>query len=253
MKNGERLYEFSQLAGQAVDQNELWGVLKSTLSSFGVQWVNYAFGPPDNLIFLSSMSQEWLTFYSDHYAQTDYLVDHCNNSAQPLSLDISHFNGEFGLDQINKTMMHDLKDMGARGGITVPLQNNNSHFICGSGLFFGLSERETKHAMEKDGDEMALLMHSFHQYVSMHKLQAGDNTFSIQQSKPLSRPDLLTQREIDVLRYLALGLRPDRIGEEMGLQVSTINQHIQKAMRRLGAKTREQAIVVALSKRQLIL
>jgi len=253
MKKCERLIEFSLSAGQAADQNALWESLKDTLSSFGVEWVNYAFGPVEDLIFLSNMSEEWLAFYSEHYSQTDYLVHHCNTVNQPLALDISHFNGELGLDKINANMMHEMKDMGARGGITVPLQKTNSDFICGSGVFFGLSERETKHVMEMHGDEIALIMHSFHQHVTRHQLQAGGDTFSIQHSKAFKKADLLTQREIDVLRYLAAGLRPDRIAGKMDLQVPTINLHIQKAMRRLGAKTREQAIVVAMNKRQLIL
>jgi len=55
----------------------------------------------------------------------------------------------------------------------------------------------------------------------------------------------LTARERDVLRWLAEGHRVDRIAEKMGLSNRTIEAHLASARQRLGAKTREQALVLA--------
>lgn len=57
----------------------------------------------------------------------------------------------------------------------------------------------------------------------------------------------LTTRERDALRWLAEGHRVDRIAEKMGLSNRTVEVHLASARRRLGAKTREQALAIALS------
>ena len=85
------------------------------------------------------------------------------------------------------------------------------------------------------------------------ELEIGEDVYSNQHGANLKNKDVLTDREKDVLRYLTLGFRPDRIAEKMGLKIATINMHIAKARRRLGAATREQAIAIAISRRHLIL
>jgi len=56
----------------------------------------------------------------------------------------------------------------------------------------------------------------------------------------------LTPRERDALRWLADGNRVDRIAQKMGLSNRTVEVHLANARARLGAKTREQALVLAL-------
>ncbi|MEL6678546.1 MAG: LuxR C-terminal-related transcriptional regulator [Pseudomonadota bacterium] len=57
----------------------------------------------------------------------------------------------------------------------------------------------------------------------------------------------LTTRERDALRWLAEGHRVDRIAERMGVSNRTVEVHLASARHRLGAKTREQALAIALS------
>lgn len=56
----------------------------------------------------------------------------------------------------------------------------------------------------------------------------------------------LTSRERDVLRLLAEGLRNEEIGRRLHLSPETVKVHIAKAMRKLGAATRTQAVAAAL-------
>ena len=60
------------------------------------------------------------------------------------------------------------------------------------------------------------------------------------------RGGTLSARERDVLRWLAEGHRVDRIAEKMGLSNRTVEVHLSRARQRLGAATREQALVIAL-------
>jgi DNA-binding NarL/FixJ family response regulator len=56
----------------------------------------------------------------------------------------------------------------------------------------------------------------------------------------------LTQRERDVLRLLASGLSNDEIGKRLFISGETVRTHMRKAMDKLGADTRTQAVAVAL-------
>jgi DNA-binding NarL/FixJ family response regulator len=56
----------------------------------------------------------------------------------------------------------------------------------------------------------------------------------------------LTQRERDVLRLLADGLANDEIGKELFISAETVRSHVRKAMAKLDADTRTQAVATAL-------
>ena len=60
------------------------------------------------------------------------------------------------------------------------------------------------------------------------------------------RAPQLTQRERDVLRLLADGLSNDEIGKRLFISGETVRTHVRKAMDKLGADTRTQAVAVAL-------
>jgi DNA-binding NarL/FixJ family response regulator len=56
----------------------------------------------------------------------------------------------------------------------------------------------------------------------------------------------LTKREREVLRLLADGLKNEEIGKRLFLSPETVRTHVQKAMRKLEADTRTQAVALAL-------
>jgi DNA-binding NarL/FixJ family response regulator len=56
----------------------------------------------------------------------------------------------------------------------------------------------------------------------------------------------LTQREREVLRMLADGMSNDQMGAELFISPQTVRTHVQKAMTKLGAQTRVQAVATAL-------
>ncbi len=56
----------------------------------------------------------------------------------------------------------------------------------------------------------------------------------------------LTQRERDVLRLLSEGNSNERIGAVLSISPQTVRTHVQKAMEKLGASTRVQAVAMAL-------
>jgi len=59
----------------------------------------------------------------------------------------------------------------------------------------------------------------------------------------------LTHRERDVLRLLADGLANEEIGKRLFISAETVRTHLRKAMEKLGAETRTQAVAQALRDR----
>lgn len=62
---------------------------------------------------------------------------------------------------------------------------------------------------------------------------------------------MLTPRERDVLRLLADGMRNEEIGRNLHISPDTVRAHVRKAMERLDADTRTEAVATAL-RQQLI-
>jgi DNA-binding NarL/FixJ family response regulator len=62
----------------------------------------------------------------------------------------------------------------------------------------------------------------------------------------MSQIPALTDRERDVLRLLADGRANEAIGAELGIAAETVRTHIRKAMAKLDADTRTQAVATAL-------
>jgi DNA-binding NarL/FixJ family response regulator len=59
----------------------------------------------------------------------------------------------------------------------------------------------------------------------------------------------LTSREREVLRLLAEGLSNEEIGKQLFISAETVRTHIRKAMDKLGASTRTQAVARAIRRR----
>lgn len=64
--------------------------------------------------------------------------------------------------------------------------------------------------------------------------------------RPSAPNEVLTARELDVLRLLAEGLQHEQIGSRLGITAETVRSHARKASDRLGATTRTQAVATAL-------
>jgi DNA-binding CsgD family transcriptional regulator len=58
--------------------------------------------------------------------------------------------------------------------------------------------------------------------------------------------DALSPREREVLAWLGAGLRTSRIAQRMGIEDVTVSKHLRSIRRKLGARTREEALAIAL-------
>jgi DNA-binding NarL/FixJ family response regulator len=69
--------------------------------------------------------------------------------------------------------------------------------------------------------------------------------------QPSKQKELLTERETQILRMVAIGATNKKIGQEMFLSIRTVETHIQHIFAKLGVTTRTEAVTNAIRK-QLI-
>jgi DNA-binding NarL/FixJ family response regulator len=68
------------------------------------------------------------------------------------------------------------------------------------------------------------------------------------QGKQLPEGLALSQRELDILRCLALGLRTSQMSDTLRLKPETVRTHVKNIFRKIGVRSRTQALLWALRK-----
>ncbi len=68
---------------------------------------------------------------------------------------------------------------------------------------------------------------------------------------PPAQTSRLTRREREVMTLLAIGLDGPQIAEELSISNPTVQTHVRNAMARLGARTRVQAVALALTRGEI--
>ena len=79
---------------------------------------------------------------------------------------------------------------------------------------------------------------------TVSKYSPADGDPVVTESYPAPQP-LLTKRELEVLRLLACGMRSSKIAESMGIRESTVRNHIEHILAKLGVHSRLEAVVFA--------
>ena len=65
------------------------------------------------------------------------------------------------------------------------------------------------------------------------------------QSKPVARRGTLTNREVEILRMLEMGLSNRDIARQLSIAVHTVKNHVHSVLRKLGVSTRHQAAALS--------
>lgn len=119
------------------------------------------------------------------------------------------------------------------------------HQPDGSCDIVGVSRR---HGERPDPAQVGVMQAVCSQVWCRHSVLTGASVLS----EP-EQPIALTQRELEILRWVKDGKSNSDISEIMSLSVKTIEYHVGNILRKLGATNRTMAVVIALQKQLLSL
>lgn len=85
---------------------------------------------------------------------------------------------------------------------------------------------------------------------AIRAVAAGRTVFGPQSDQAMAdpstpRPDLLTERELEVLRLLSAGRRNADVAQELVVSIKTVEFHVGNLLDKLGARSRTEALAVA--------
>lgn len=220
--------------------HEVWSVAGAYLHELGITHAIYSYVDPDE----PRRTQTWTTLPDDwcaHYLDRAYhLIDpfhaHCCRTFDPVGTGGDYLSDYDYLNDRERRFILEGAETGFRSGFSAPVR------LVGRGAFGGwnfgsaLPRGEFERAMAEFGDSVRLAGFFIHE-----RLQKAID--SAPQGEGAS---VLTPRERECLLRLARGLRNERIAEELGLAVVTVDLHMSRARKKLGAATREEALAKAI-------
>lgn len=229
-----------QLSHLFSDQQR-WDFVISRLHDFGFNALNIGSFSPTSGAFnwsRSSMEQQWLEDYSqDELAQVDPVLAQVTNGVESLYFkcadavaaadDAKTLALYEGLEAWNYNHLFSL---------VVPCPGDEARLVL-----FSSNLPEAEQFMTEQAREMRILATvvatNLGPETDETKLTATDMAPYLASTPPLSR------REQQVLGLLAEGLRNDQISEILDIKEITVRTHIRSARDKLGAPTREAALV----------
>ncbi len=185
----------------------------------------------------TTMGQQWVERYDEKgYVKYDPFVNHMQSSNEHILMDCSA-----PIDpkrsEVSQQLQRDAQKMGFRffRGIPFNWPTQTVYRIA----TFGLLEKQTESETPQMIEQACMLA----EVLSTRITAPGEmvSCGAIWPPKPM-----LSDRERELLYFLAVGLKNDRIAERTGLAEVTVRKHLQNARQKLGATTREQALAIAL-------
>ncbi len=138
------------------------------------------------------------------------------------------------LGAVDRAVIYRAEAFGYRSGVGIPMPFKEQKQIGGWNFLSRLKRRDFEALHKRTAPILHLSAALVHR-----ELEA-------RQAKRPRQNIRLSPREKECLLWLAAGLRTSQIAEKIGIKPVTVDMHMRNARLRLNAKTREQALAIAL-------
>jgi LuxR family quorum sensing-dependent transcriptional regulator len=208
----------------------LVAAMKRTLNGLGVEYFSLNFLPKPNqsfkdVILVNHLPSGWLDLYIQHgFAHHDPSLRQCHSVVHPFRYQDASFDPTLEPEVL--IVVQRAADFSINNGLVVPIPDS----------------RGTIGDVWMGGRDAHLEFRSI-QLLHLLALYSFDKA---QQVTGIVRPKVsLTEREKEVLKWIACGKCADEIGEILRISKRTVEWHVGEAMQKLSAKTRTQAVIIA--------
>ena len=183
------------------------------------------------VVWVQTYPVEWTDHYWDQgYYVVDPVIDYCSNHITPITWDKLppvHPQGD------GARMMNEAGEFGLRAGVTMPVHSPRGELGI---LSYALDRAtpEAQRAAEHAKPYVQLMGGYLHEAMRRVSRVTGPTD------------SLLSERELECLRWVADGKSSWEIGRLVSLSERTVNFHIERAMAKLNVCNRQHAVAKAI-------
>jgi LuxR family quorum sensing-dependent transcriptional regulator len=230
-------YAFTEDIERLSNAAAVMDAMRGVLGQFGIEYFCFnGFPRPcqrfEEVLLASRLPQEWLQLYLDkQYAHADPSFRWCKRTVHPFAWRDAPYNSEH--EPQAAEVVQRATDFGLDRGFVVPIPSPAG---CTGDVWVG-------------GDRLDLNPRS-KAVIHLTALYAFDRIHRFCERPGPPKP-FLTAREREVLCWVAQGKSAWEIGEILAIAKRTVDEHVQSAMRKLGAANRTQAVAIGLRERLL--
>jgi LuxR family transcriptional activator of conjugal transfer of Ti plasmids len=189
----------------------------------------------DDAIFLTNVPTAWTDHYLENSFQDDDPIIKESMSAR-LPFNWSERHKPAIRSHREEVVINDGLDFGIRRGFTVPIHGPSGEMGIMS-LYSDLADKQFLKAVHSAQHDLHVL--------SMHFHDAVQKTLAYGESIP--KPIPLTDREVEILRWTAIGKTAWEIGSILHISERTVNFHLQNLMGKLGVHNKTHAAAKAMT------
>ncbi len=244
----DRLFELENALVQASTLADCDHALEGYLNKRGVttfSFTYYAYHPhaANRLKYhmCSANFRVWHEHYlAEHYNNIDSTLSFAYQNHLPIYWDLQKQLAQATSDSERKMRMDSLA-FGAVAGLSIPIHGPYNNFAT---LLLVQMQNQELHLKDSQMQyEYFLVAHHYYHYIQSHLLDEVSEKDAFH----------LTQREIQCLTLIAKQYSVKQMAQTLELSERTINFHIQKINKKLGAKNKYQSLTKALEYQLLTL
>ncbi|MCP1200025.1 LuxR family transcriptional regulator [Notoacmeibacter sp. MSK16QG-6] len=234
----ERLTAFAERITQADTRDAVWNIACDHFAEVGFDGIFYADLSAHNAVVRTNLEDCWTDHYAaEQYFEIDPFFRHSCNRLTVSPTGEKYFDEHPYLNCEERRFILTAGETGMKAGLALPFRIAGPEGVGGWNV---LTTHGREIVEQHRGDSgravylAALLTH-----------ERMRNTVDKHDKHQRLR---LTERETETLHWAACGLRNKEIAEKMRVSAATVEFHGRNARHKLGAKTREQAVAIALTR-----
>lgn len=251
--------DFATRLARAGDRDAVWAATVAFFNGRGFEHLTFGKvrlrdGPVLDDLHTTLPLDYWRRWAAEGWSRIDPAVIHARLSVEPHFQHVGRIDARRAPTRLRPFLeevagyrtpgMVVTPDPGSTAGARARAAPDVGLLACGGGL----SETEYDALLARERDVLVLAAHL--SMARMARFAGGVAIGPDGRDHPIANAGSpsarLSPREVDCLCGLARGLRNDRIAERLGLSASTVEMHLARARRKLGARTREQALARAI-------
>ncbi|AUG55337.1 helix-turn-helix transcriptional regulator [Thalassospira marina] len=239
------LFDLLNALDNAHDVPAAWQAGLRFFRKFGARQITYGLERLDgSIVFLTTLPDWWMRHYLDNnYAIDDPLVDVARTYIAPRKFDTAFTDFPVTLSPKARQMLNEFGETESTAGLVIPAMTPMTQQLSALTISNTMDTEEFSKFYRGKETTLILAAHAVQQRCQELDPQLVQTDVHV---APRYSSPLLSTRERECLLWLCKGLRNDAIAERMGITRVTVEMHLRNCRQKLGARTREQAVVTAI-------